>query len=73
MGNFKSGRGGARPGAGRPKGPSIPDHLRRVKLTKFRLPQWIIDWLDEQPESGGRVIERALIMTCGLKEPKERR
>ena len=69
---FKSGRGGYRPGGGRPKGSTMPVHLKRVKLTPFRLPQWIIDWIQQQPKSGGRVIEEAMIHHYNLKEPKER-
>ena len=30
----------------------------------------IADWLKNHPESSGRLIERALIMTYDLKEPK---
>ena len=67
---FESGRGGYRPGAGRPKAAT---HLKRVKLTPFRLPQWIVDWIRQQPKSGGRVIEEAMIHHYNLKEPKERR
>jgi hypothetical protein len=63
---FKSGRGGYRLGAGRPK---VATHLKRVKLTPFRLPQWIVDWLKARPESGGRLIEEALINHFKLKPP----
>ena len=65
---FESGRGGYRPGAGRPKAAT---HLKRVKLTPFRLPQWIVDWLRARPESGGRLIEEALINHFDLKPPKK--
>jgi hypothetical protein len=65
---FKSGRGGWR-GGGRPKGSTIPVHLKRVKLTPFRLPQWIVDWLKARPESGGRLIEEALVKHFNLKPP----
>ena len=63
---FKSGRGGYRPGSGRPK---MATHLKRVKLTPFRLPQWIVDWLRARPESGGRLIEQALLEHFNLKPP----
>ena len=66
---FKSGRGGYRPGGGRPKGSTMPVHLKRVKLTPFRLPQWIVDWLRARPESGGLLIEEALINHFKLKPP----
>jgi hypothetical protein len=63
---FESGRGGYRPGAGRPK---TATRLKRVKLTPFRLPQWIVDWLRARPESGGQLIEEALINHFKLKPP----
>ena len=62
----KSKRGGARPGAGRPV---MPIHLKRNPLHDFRVQQWIIDWLKAQPESGGRLIERAVIEMYRLKQP----
>ena len=69
---FHSGRGGWR-GGGRPKGTTIPDHLRRVKLNEFRLPQWIVDWIKSQEYSGGRIIEKALIKYYKLEHPDEKR
>ena len=66
---YKSGRGGYRPGGGRPAGSTMPVHLKRAKLTPFRLPQWIVDWLRARPESGGRLIEEALINHFKLKPP----
>jgi hypothetical protein len=65
-------RGGKRPGAGRPKGSTIPPDKRRQNVT-VRLPLWLFDWLKSHPEPSGRLIERALVMTYGIKEPKERR
>ncbi len=64
--------GGPRPGAGRPKGSTIPEDQKRQRF-QIRLPGHIIKWLRGQPESAGRMIERALIMTYSIKEPKERR
>jgi hypothetical protein len=66
---FKSGRGGARKGSGRPKGSTIHPPLRRVGLTGFRLPQWIVDWLKSQKGSGGRIIEEALVKQYKLRQP----
>jgi len=63
-------RGGKRPGAGRPKGTVYPPGQRRQSLT-VRVPEWLFDWLKNHPESSGRLIERALIMTYGIKEPKK--
>ena len=68
---FKSGRGGYREGGGRPKGSTMPKHLKRIKLTPFRLPQWMVDWLKAQPEAGGRLIETALVKYYKLKQPKK--
>ena len=70
---FHSGRGGWREGGGRPKGSTIPKHLKRVKLTQFRLPQWIVDWIKSQEYSGGRIIEEALIKYYKLQHPDEKR
>ena len=66
---FKSGRGGWREGGGRPKGSTMPAHLKRVNLNDFRLPQWIVDWLKSQPESGGRLMEKAIVKYYKLKRP----
>jgi len=63
--------GGPRPGAGRPKGSTIPEDQKRQRY-QIRLPQYVIKWLRKHPESSGRLIERALIMVYGIKEPKER-
>ena len=67
---FKSGRGGPRPGSGRPKGSTIPEDQKRKRF-QVRLPQQIIQWLRDQPESAGRLVERALVMTYKIKEPKK--
>lgn len=65
----KSGRGGKRRGAGRPKGTTIPPKKRR-KPFGVRLPLWLIEWVQSQAEPSGRMVERALIKTYGLKRPK---
>jgi hypothetical protein len=66
---FKSGRGGSRKGSGRPKGSTIDPSLKRVGLTGFRLPRWIVEWLKSQKGSGGRIIEDALIKQYKLRQP----
>ncbi len=66
----KGKRGGCRPGAGRPRGSIINPLLKREGLGNFRLPLWLIEWLREQPESGGRLIERALMKTYKIKPPE---
>ena len=72
---FKSGRGGARPNAGRPKGirKRIKPESERRQTIGVRLPAWMVQWLKNHDDPAGRVIERALIMTYDLKKPKERR
>ena len=73
MMEFKSGRGGARPNAGRPKGirkPIKPESERRQTIG-VRLPRWMVQWLKKHDEPAGRLIERALFMTYKLKEPKK--
>jgi hypothetical protein len=65
-------RGGKRQGAGRPKGSKLPTGKKR-KTVSLCLSPWLADWLRNHPESSGRLVERALIMTYELKEPKERR
>lgn len=52
--------GGKRAGAGRPKGSSHLDPLMRRVVVSVRLPQWIADWLKDQPVPAGRIIEIAL-------------
>jgi len=66
---FKSGRGGSRKGSGRPKGSKIEPSLKRVGLTGFRLPQWIVDWIKSHGRSGGRIIEEALVKYYRLDPP----
>lgn len=50
-------RGGARPGAGRPKGSTIPDKRQPVTV---RLPPDLIEWLAKFGNKRGRLIEKAL-------------
>lgn len=45
-----------------------PAPLKREQCN-FRLPRWLIDWLDEQPDGNGEVIEAALIKAHKLKPP----
>ena len=50
---FKSGRGGARPNAGRPKGirkPIKPESERRQTIG-VRLPAWMVQWLKNHDEA----------------------
>jgi hypothetical protein len=63
-------KGGKRPGAGRPKGTTISPDKKRRSVTVCLAP-WLADWLSNHPESSGRLVERALIMTYNLKQPKK--
>jgi len=65
-------RGGKRPRSGRPKGSTIPEDQKRHRY-QIRLPGYVIEWLRGQPESAGRLVERALCMVYNIKESKERR
>lgn len=60
MAEFKSGRGGVRKGAGRPKGKrSVADRDRRVRLG-IRLPAYMVEWLRDNEKTPGHLIEVAL-------------
>lgn len=60
-----SGRGGARPGAGAPrKAPAL-----KKEPVSIKLPLWLIEWLDAQPESRAVQIEDALRWRHKLKPP----
>jgi len=59
-------QGGKREGAGRP---AAPDALKR-KTVSVRLPQWLIDEVDQRGEKRGEQIEVALIKFYKLKPPR---
>jgi hypothetical protein len=61
--DFKSGRGGKRQGAGRPKGiyKQIKDPIDRRQTIGVRLPLYMVDWLKLQDQPAGRIIEAALL------------
>lgn len=58
--------GGNRKGAGRPAAPS---HLKRNTMP-IRIPQWLIDEIDDMNGSRGEVVEKALINFYGIKPAK---
>lgn len=58
-------RGGSREGAGRP---AIKTKTKRVPLAGARIPGWLMDWLRDQGNMGGR-IEAALIEKYKLTPP----
>lgn len=59
-------QGGKREGAGRKP---APDHLKR-ETCSVRLPRWLLEAVDEMEGSRGELVERALLKTYKLKEPK---
>lgn len=58
--------GGKRTGAGRPRATAA---LLKVPVG-LKLPRWLIDWMDTQPESRAVLIEEALCSTHEIKPPK---
>ena len=60
-------RGGKREGAGRR---ASPEALKKNPCP-LRLPQRLIDWMDEQPETRASIITEAVIKAHKLKEPKK--
>ena len=48
--------------------PPLPKHLFRVYVP-IRLPLWIAQWIDTQPESRAVVVEKALFQAYKLKAP----
>jgi len=66
-GVIRSIKGGYRPGAGAPR---KPDWLKKRQIG-LQLPGWIIDKLDELPQSRAVAIETALIAKHGWQRPKD--
>jgi len=58
-------QGGKRTGAGRP---TIAHELKK-KPVNLKIPNWLNDWLDEQPESKISLIEKALMQQYSLTAP----
>ena len=51
---------------GRP--PALPG-LRRVNVP-LRLPEWLVQWMAEQPETPAELIEAALLKAHKLRSPR---
>ena len=49
--------------------PLAPPNLRRVNVP-VRLPMWLADWLDAQPQTAAGLIEAALLKTHKLRPPR---
>lgn len=58
-------RGGERQGAGRKPAPPM---LKKAPVS-LKLPRWLIEWMDSQPESRAVLIEDALKRRHKLKSP----
>ena len=59
--------GGRREGAGRK--PATPA-LKKMPVS-LKLPRWLIEWMDSQPESRAVLIEEALCKRHKLKPPTD--
>jgi len=59
--------GGKREGAGAPKKAPI---LKKEPVS-LKLPRWLIEWLDTQPESRAVLIEAALKRQHKIKPPEQ--
>lgn len=65
--NKKPGRGGARPGAGRP---TLP-YATKKHLISLKLPGWLLQWMETQDKSRAELIEDALREVHGIGPPPE--
>ena len=59
--------GGKREGAGRPPAPPM---LKKEHIS-VKLPKWLIEWMDGQPESRAVLIEDAICKRHKLKPPDD--
>lgn len=60
--------GGKRQGAGRPP---APEELKK-RMVSIRLPEWIIQWMDAQPDTNRAVlIEEALKKVHRIAPPND--
>ncbi|MDY0300264.1 MAG: hypothetical protein RBQ99_01630 [Trichlorobacter sp.] len=61
-------KGGKREGAGRK--PAHP--LLKKRLVSIRLPEWLLNWMDEQPDTNRAVlIEHALKKVHQIEPPSD--
>jgi hypothetical protein len=49
--------------------PPAPPGLRRVNVP-LRLPAWLVEWIDAQPETRTELIEAALLKAYNLRPPR---
>ncbi len=55
-------------GAGRKP---LPEHLKKVKLHDFRLPEWIVEWLLSHKGKASQLLEEAIINYFHLSPTEE--
>ena len=55
-------------GAGRKP---LPEHLKKVKLHDFRLPEWIVEWLLSHKGKASQLLEEAIINHFHLSPTEE--
>lgn len=48
--------------------PPAPPSMRRVNVP-LRLPEWLVQWMAEQPETPAKLIEAALLLAHKLRGP----
>ena len=58
-------KGGKREGAGRPTAPTM---LKKEPIS-LKLPKWLLDWMDAQPESRAVLIEDAICKRHKINPP----
>ena len=59
--------GGKREGAGRPPAPPM---LKKEQIS-VKIPKWLIEWMDEQPESRAVLIDDAISKQHKIKPPAD--
>lgn len=60
--------GGARPNTGPKPGPA---HLKRIPFTT-RLPHWLAELVDAQPESRAELVKAALLKHLGVQDNEKK-
>jgi len=52
----------------KPGRPTVPENLKRVRMTGIRIQKWLYEWLMSQPGSKGQMIEQMLIAKYDIDE-----
>lgn len=45
--------------------------VNRTLVASIRMPEWLLTWLDAQPQSRSKTVVDALVKTHKLESPKE--